>query len=175
MRPTIVVAGPGQVDELEQDLQARGPRRGATTRRSRDVGEAGEPAAGEGHDEDRDDDRDDVDEHSPTVAMPVCVPCGPTRSIAAMAEPEVLYDASGGVARVTINRPERRNAMSYGVMQGLRDAVAAAKADESVRVVVLTGAGDRAFCAGADLGGHRRERGCRCRTRRARAARRPVP
>src|SRR3954469_9653235 len=66
---------------------------------------------------------------------------------------EVLYDAADGVARVTINRPERRNAMSYGVMQGLRDAVAAAKADESVRVVVLTGAGDRAFCAGADLGG----------------------
>lgn len=70
-----------------------------------------------------------------------------------MAEPEVLYDAADGIARVTINRPERRNAMSYGVMQGLRDAVAAAKADAGVRVVVLTGAGDRAFCAGADLGG----------------------
>ena len=70
-----------------------------------------------------------------------------------MAEPEVLYAARDGVARVTINRPERRNAMSYGVMQGLRDGIAAAKADDSVRVVVLTGAGDRAFCAGADLGG----------------------
>jgi enoyl-CoA hydratase/carnithine racemase len=70
-----------------------------------------------------------------------------------MTESEVLYEAADGVARVTINRPERRNAMSYGVMQGLRDAVAAAKADDSVRVVVLTGAGDRAFCAGADLGG----------------------
>jgi enoyl-CoA hydratase/carnithine racemase len=70
-----------------------------------------------------------------------------------MPESEVLYAAADGVARVTINRPERRNAMSYGVMQGLRDAVAAAKVDESVRVVVLTGAGDRAFCAGADLGG----------------------
>jgi enoyl-CoA hydratase len=70
-----------------------------------------------------------------------------------MSEAEVLYAVEGGVARVTINRPERRNAMSYGVMQGLRDAVAAAKSDESVRVVVLTGAGDRAFCAGADLGG----------------------
>jgi enoyl-CoA hydratase/carnithine racemase len=70
-----------------------------------------------------------------------------------MAEPEVLYTVDRGVARVTINRPERRNAMSYGVMQGLRDAVDAAKQDESVRVVVLTGAGDRAFCAGADLGG----------------------
>jgi enoyl-CoA hydratase/carnithine racemase len=67
--------------------------------------------------------------------------------------PEVLYAVDAGVARVTINRPERRNSMSYGVMQGLRDAIAAAKADDAVRVVVLTGAGDRAFCAGADLGG----------------------
>src|SRR6195952_1424868 len=70
-----------------------------------------------------------------------------------MADPEVLYAGSDGVALVTINRPERRNAMSYGVMQGLRDAVAQAKDDDAVRVVVLTGAGDRAFCAGADLGG----------------------
>ena len=70
-----------------------------------------------------------------------------------MSDSEVLYAVEHGVARVTINRPDRRNAMSYGVMQGLRDAVAAAKADDSVRVLVLTGAGDRAFCAGADLGG----------------------
>ena len=66
---------------------------------------------------------------------------------------EVLYEAADGIARVTINRPERRNAMSYGVMQGLRDAMASARADADVRVVVLTGAGDKAFCAGADLGG----------------------
>ena len=66
---------------------------------------------------------------------------------------EVLYEVRDGVARVTINRPERRNAMSYGVMAGLRDAMARSRADDGVRVVVLTGAGDRAFCAGADLGG----------------------
>jgi enoyl-CoA hydratase/carnithine racemase len=70
-----------------------------------------------------------------------------------MSEPEVLYEVDAGVARVTINRPERRNAMSFGVMQGLRDSVARAKTDDAVRVLVLTGAGDRAFCAGADLGG----------------------
>lgn len=70
-----------------------------------------------------------------------------------MSESEVLYEVGGAIARVTINRPERRNSMSYGVMQGLRDAVAAAKADDAVRVLVLTGAGDKAFCAGADLGG----------------------
>jgi len=65
---------------------------------------------------------------------------------------EVRYEVSDAVARVTIDRPERRNAMSFGVMQGLRDAVAQAKADDAVRVFVLTGAGDKAFCAGADLG-----------------------
>lgn len=66
---------------------------------------------------------------------------------------EVLYQVAAGVARVTINRPERRNAMSESVMRGLRRAVADARADDDVRVLVLTGAGDRAFCAGADLTG----------------------
>jgi enoyl-CoA hydratase/carnithine racemase len=64
-----------------------------------------------------------------------------------------LYEVDAGVARATINRPERRNAMSFGVMHGLRDAMARAKSDEAARVVVLTGAGEKAFCAGADLGG----------------------
>ena len=63
------------------------------------------------------------------------------------------YEVDGSVARVTIDREERRNSMSYGVMQGLRDSMAKAKADDAVRVVVLTGAGEKAFCAGADLGG----------------------
>jgi enoyl-CoA hydratase/carnithine racemase len=62
-----------------------------------------------------------------------------------------LFEITEGVARVTINRPERRNAMSYGVMDGLRTAMARARADESIRVVVLTGAGDKAFSAGMDL------------------------
>jgi enoyl-CoA hydratase/carnithine racemase len=69
------------------------------------------------------------------------------------ADGEVLRDHSGGVARITINRPQRRNAMSWGVMTGLRQGLAAARDDPEVRVVVLTGAGDEAFCAGADLGG----------------------
>lgn len=66
---------------------------------------------------------------------------------------ELLYDVADGVARLTINRPERRNALSWGVISGIRQRIAEAKADDSVRVVVLTGAGDKAFCAGADLGG----------------------
>ena len=66
---------------------------------------------------------------------------------------DVRYEVDGAVARITIDRAERRNAMSFTVMSGLREAFALAKADDAVRVVVLTGAGDRAFCAGADLGG----------------------
>src|SRR5258706_3432372 len=52
---------------------------------------------------------------------------------------EVLYENAAGIARVTINRPERCNAMSFGVMQGLRQAVARARDDDEVRVVVITG------------------------------------
>jgi enoyl-CoA hydratase/carnithine racemase len=65
----------------------------------------------------------------------------------------VLYEFDAGVARVTINRPDARNALSQEVMQGLLDAFDRAAADPAVRVVVLTGAGEKAFCAGGDLGG----------------------
>ena len=65
----------------------------------------------------------------------------------------LLYDVTDHVARITINRPEKRNSLSWTVMAELREAFAAAKADDAVRVVVLTGAGDKAFCAGADLSG----------------------
>jgi enoyl-CoA hydratase/carnithine racemase len=58
-----------------------------------------------------------------------------------------------GVASLTINRPERRNAMTWDVVSELRARLAEVKADPAARVLVLTGAGDRAFCAGADLGG----------------------
>ena len=63
----------------------------------------------------------------------------------------LLVAVADGVATITINRPEKRNALSGTVIAELRAAVATAKADTEVRVVVLTGAGDRAFCAGADL------------------------
>jgi enoyl-CoA hydratase/carnithine racemase len=65
----------------------------------------------------------------------------------------VLAGVSEGVATLTINRPDRRNALSWEVIGLLRTEVARAKLDPEVRVVVLTGAGDKAFCAGADLGG----------------------
>jgi enoyl-CoA hydratase/carnithine racemase len=69
------------------------------------------------------------------------------------AEDEVLYRVDGRVGRITINRPERRNSLSWGVIEAIRAHTAEAKADRDVRVVVLTGAGDKAFCAGADLTG----------------------
>ena len=67
----------------------------------------------------------------------------------------LLCDVHDGVASITINRPERRNALSWTVMTELRDAFETAKSDPAVRVVTLTGAGDKAFCAGADLTGMR--------------------
>jgi enoyl-CoA hydratase/carnithine racemase len=67
--------------------------------------------------------------------------------------PDVLYELRGSVAWITMNRPERRNAMSAGVLRGLCDSLESASKDHGVRVVVLTGAGDRAFSAGADLTG----------------------
>ncbi|HVV35608.1 MAG TPA: enoyl-CoA hydratase-related protein [Acidimicrobiales bacterium] len=66
--------------------------------------------------------------------------------------PELLYDVADGVATLAINRPERRNALSWDVVGQMRARLADAKADDAVRVVVITGAGDKAFCAGADLG-----------------------
>lgn len=63
----------------------------------------------------------------------------------------VLTERRGHSLLVTINRPEVLNAVDQTVWDGLGDAWALADADPEVRVVVLTGVGDRAFCAGADL------------------------
>ncbi|MBI4011234.1 MAG: enoyl-CoA hydratase/isomerase family protein [Candidatus Rokubacteria bacterium] len=64
---------------------------------------------------------------------------------------EILYDKRGRAAWLTINRAERRNAMNAGVIAGIADGLRQAASDPEVRVVVLTGVGDKAFCAGADL------------------------
>jgi crotonobetainyl-CoA hydratase len=63
----------------------------------------------------------------------------------------VLTERRGHVLIVTINRPQARNAVNEAVHVGLGEALEAAEADPDIRVVVLTGAGDQAFCAGADL------------------------
>ena len=63
----------------------------------------------------------------------------------------VIYERRGPAAWLTINRPEARNALNKAVRDGLWDGVRAFNADDEARVLVLTGAGDRAFCAGGDL------------------------
>lgn len=80
-------------------------------------------------------------------------PAGSAGVAAQESTPELLYEISEGVATVTINRPERRNALSWEVLTAMREVIADARTDDDVRVLVITGAGERAFCAGADLGG----------------------
>jgi len=65
----------------------------------------------------------------------------------------LLTSVSDGVARITLNRPEVRNALSRAMVSELEQALAAYEADAGARVIVLAGAGDTAFCAGADLKG----------------------
>ncbi|HMM78164.1 MAG TPA: enoyl-CoA hydratase-related protein [Gammaproteobacteria bacterium] len=63
----------------------------------------------------------------------------------------VLTQARGQAVQITINRPDRHNAINEALCAGLAAAIDAAEADRTVRAIVLTGAGDRVFCAGGDL------------------------
>jgi enoyl-CoA hydratase/carnithine racemase len=65
----------------------------------------------------------------------------------------LLVSCEAGVARITLNRPQVRNALSRTMVRELEAALAASEADAGARVIVLAGAGDKAFCAGADLKG----------------------
>jgi len=65
----------------------------------------------------------------------------------------VKYEVAESVATVTLNNPEKRNMLSGQMLAELVDAMKTARDSEEVRAVVLTGAGDKVFCAGADLGG----------------------
>ncbi len=62
----------------------------------------------------------------------------------------ILYESDGGAVTITINRPERRNALNQDTVHELISALARVDADPAARVLVITGAGD-SFCAGADL------------------------
>jgi len=64
----------------------------------------------------------------------------------------VLYSVDGPIARIVLNRPERRNALNHQLLDDIDAAFDAAEVDEGVRVVVLSGAGP-SFCSGYDLGG----------------------
>ena len=68
-----------------------------------------------------------------------------------MSEQEVLYEVTDGVATITINRPAKYNALNSAVVTTLRDFFKKAEEDNSVRTVILTGAGEKAFAAGADI------------------------
>lgn len=63
---------------------------------------------------------------------------------------DILYETAEGIAKITINRPEVRNAFRPQTVMELMDAFAAARDDADIGVVILTGAGDKAFCSGGD-------------------------
>jgi 2-(1,2-epoxy-1,2-dihydrophenyl)acetyl-CoA isomerase len=67
-----------------------------------------------------------------------------------MASDTLLFECAEGIARITLNRPDKLNSFNVEMHEALRDALAEVRADKSLRVLVLTGAG-RAFCAGQDL------------------------
>src|SRR5262249_32186670 len=67
-----------------------------------------------------------------------------------MSYSEILYDVEDGVLTITLNRPEKLNAFTATMMTEMIDAFDRSDADDSIRAVIVTGAG-RAFCAGADL------------------------
>lgn len=64
----------------------------------------------------------------------------------------IVFDSEDGVAVITLNAPERRNALTPEMLCRLADGIIAFSQDPALRVAVITGAGDRAFCAGGDLG-----------------------
>jgi enoyl-CoA hydratase len=66
---------------------------------------------------------------------------------------KVRYEVADGVATVTLDDPEKRNMLSGPMLAGLVEAMKRARDSDDVRAVVLTGAGEKVFCAGADLGG----------------------
>ncbi len=64
---------------------------------------------------------------------------------------ELLYSVADGVGTIVFNRPQARNALTWAMYDGLVHAIRAADADQAVRAVVITGAGEKAFAAGTDI------------------------
>ena len=69
-----------------------------------------------------------------------------------MSYENLLYEKRDGIAFITFNRPKVLNALNRKTMEDLRDALVSARDDEAVRVLILTGAGEKSFVAGADIG-----------------------
>ena len=72
--------------------------------------------------------------------------------VTAVSEQEVLYEVADGVAVITINRPAKYNALNSSIVSTLKKLFKKAESDNAVRVIILTGAGEKAFAAGADIG-----------------------
>jgi enoyl-CoA hydratase/carnithine racemase len=70
-----------------------------------------------------------------------------------MAYETVLYEVADQIATITLNRPSKMNSYTPQMGYEISESIAQAEADPDVRVIIMTGAGDRAFCAGADIGG----------------------
>jgi enoyl-CoA hydratase/carnithine racemase len=81
----------------------------------------------------------------------VRTPADAARPAASFRFREILFEKEGGVATVTINRPARYNAYSTACLEELGTAIRDATFDDAIGVIVLTGAGDRAFCTGGDV------------------------
>ncbi|MDB4264571.1 enoyl-CoA hydratase-related protein [bacterium] len=70
-----------------------------------------------------------------------------------MSDPHLLYHVENNIASLTINREDRRNAISIETINLFLQYLDEAESDPAVRVILISGAGEKAFCAGADLGG----------------------
>ena len=81
------------------------------------------------------------------------VPAAPIRALPGEGVDGLAVALSGRVLRVTLNRPDQRNSLTWAMIDGLRRIFVEVRGDDRVGAVVLTGAGDRAFSAGADLSG----------------------
>ena len=69
-----------------------------------------------------------------------------------MAYENLLYEKRDGIAYITLNRPKVLNALNRKTVEELQQALVNARGDDGVRVIILTGAGEKSFVAGADIG-----------------------
>ena len=68
-----------------------------------------------------------------------------------LSDNDLLYTVTDGVGRITFNRPQARNAMTFAMYERLADICQAANADRAIKALILTGAGDKAFASGTDI------------------------
>jgi len=75
----------------------------------------------------------------------------PAAKIEPSAETDLLYEAHGGIGRITFNRPQARNALTFAMYERLGEICTAANTDPSLKALILIGAGDKAFASGTDI------------------------